>query len=135
MRTECPKCRSPNARYTKNATDLILKCLCGFHKVVFSTLEQIEVQHNDTGQDVRLPKLGSNLRVTLNVLSIFPEATSAEITERCVDLGCSFSVSDVSTYLTILRARGLVLQLLVARGVRGGSTWCISDPASDLMGV
>jgi hypothetical protein len=133
LKTECPKCGSESAWYSRTHTDLVLRCFCGLHKVVFTTLESSEIQTNDT--EVKLPKLGSHLRKTLNVLSIFTTANSAEIAERLKDLGSPHSVSDVSTYLTILRSRGLVFQTEVKRGVPGGSYWSISSAASTLLGM
>lgn len=135
MKTECPKCCSQNAYYEKTHCDLILKCLCGYSKVVFTTLGTAEIIHSDSGSDVKLPREGTNLRKTLVVLSVQPEATSAEITQRLKELGEKFSVSDVASYLTILRSKGLVGTTVVRRGVVGGSTWILTEAAAELLGV
>jgi hypothetical protein len=89
----------------------------------------------DAGSDVKLPKNGTHLRKTLMVLTIMPDASSAEVTERLVDLGCDFTVSDVASYLTILRSKGLVTTVINRRGVPGGSTWILTDKAQDLLSL
>ena len=135
IRTECPKCGSDNAGYEKTEHDLILKCLCGMRKVVYSTLNEMEIIHTDVGRDVKLPKDGTKLRKTLMVLSSLNEATSGEITERLQDMGEVFTASDVASYLTILRTKGLVAATIIRKGVSGGSTWSLTDAAEDLVGI
>lgn len=145
MKLECPKCASPNARLTKSTHDLELVCYCGYRKLVYTTLKDTEdgplMENNDSGPAVKLPREGTNFRRTLMVLSVMPEASSAEITERLNDLNGKESgqegfltVSDVSSYLTILRSKGLVDRVEIRRGVSGGSTWTLTDAAEDLMG-
>lgn len=137
MREECPKCRRPTAWYERGIHDLTLRCLCGLNKVVFTKLETITIEHRDT-DNVRLPKELTNLWYTVMVLSVLELATSAEITERLVDLGKPgkmFTVSDVSSYLTILRAKGLVQTIEFRRRMVGGSTWKLTDRCAALVGV
>ena len=133
MRTECPKCGSNGASYEKTHCDLILKCLCGYRKVVYTTLNDMEIVHADSGREVRLPKLGSKLRKTLMALNNLVEGTSGEITERLHDMGETYTASDVSSYLTILRTKGLVDPTTIRKGVSGGSTWSLTDAAEDLI--
>lgn len=133
MKTDCPKCGSPSARYMKTRTDLFIVCLCGERKLIFTTLEEISIAHTDSAQKVKLPRRDTHLWSTLMVLSVLEPATSGELTERLRDLGKPFEISDVSSYLTILRSKGLVTQLLVRRGVAGGSTWQTTDRAQDLV--
>jgi hypothetical protein len=125
--------------------------MCGLYKVVQTTLQATVIEHNETGPDIKLPKPGSTLKSTLMVLSVCEEATSAEITDMLNDQQRTmlrvrdgkivkterrvFTVSDVSTYLTILRSKGLVFQVTARRGVIGGSTWALTDAANDLIGV
>jgi hypothetical protein len=135
MKTDCPKCKGYNAWFTRTRTDLILKCMCGYYEVVYTTLERIEIEHNVTGGSVRLPMKGTNLRKTLMVVSVMPEASSREITERLADMGEAFSVSDVASYLGILRQKGLVQQTEVRRGIAGGSLWILTDAATNLIGA
>jgi hypothetical protein len=131
MRHQCPKCSRQSAWIEKSIHDLTLRCLCGYHKVVFSKLETV-VPVVQT-RDVRLPKSDTNLWFTVMVLWVLERATSAEITERLVDLGKAFTVSDVSSYLTILRGKGLVETVELRRRMAGGSTWEISTEAQELI--
>lgn len=134
MRADCPKCGSTNAWYLKTEYDLAVKCLCGYYKIVYTLLGSIEVQSNEAGANVRLPKNGSNLRKTLLVLSVEEGATSGELTRRLGDMGERFTVSDVASYLTILRSKGLVESPIIRRGVAGGSSWKVTDMAIKLLG-
>jgi len=136
MNTVCPKCGSPSARYTKvSKHDLAVKCLCGYLKVVFSTIGTMEILHADTEKNIHLPKEGTFLRKTLMVVSVLEEPSSAEITTRLKELGEEFTVSDVASYLTILRTKGLVEVVHLGRGVAGGSTWRLTDTATALLGI
>lgn len=112
-----------------------LRCLCGYHKVVFSELENLTVIHTDTREDIKLPKQGTHLWKTLKALVGLGVANSAEITQTLCDLGNKFTVSDVSSYLTILRSKGLVEAPESKRGVQGGSTWNLTGIAKTLLGV
>lgn len=135
MRTECPKCYSPNASYVKDGHDLLLRCLCGYFKVVFTTLGTATVVNRDHGVDVKLPRFGSNLYKTLACVSILDYPNSAEVTQRLQELGVDHNVSDVSSYLTILRGKGLVEPTVIRRGVAGGSTWILTEIAAQLLAV
>jgi hypothetical protein len=136
MRVDCPKCFSQSARYEKSTTDLTLVCLCGYRKLVFTTLlDGMTIEHRTAPSSVKLPRENTHLRITLTTLSTIEPANSKEITDRLVELGQAFTVSDVSSYLTMLRAKGLVEALDSKRGVPGGSTWQLTDRASDLLGI
>lgn len=134
MRVECVHCGSPNARYVRTETDLILRCMCGVEKVVFSVLAKMQIEHNDAGPDVKVPKQNTHLYNTMMAVDVLVEATTKEITDRLLDAGEGYSVSDVASYLTILRAKGLVATTVIRRGVLGGSTWVLTDIAQDLLG-
>jgi len=134
-KADCPKCGSPNARYQKTETDLVLTCYCGYHKVVFTTLLDLEVIHNEKVQDVRLPKVGTYLFATLSCLWQIEPANSREVTDTLTLHGHEFTVSDVSSYLMILRSRGLVSVVNYKRGVLDGSTWECSAVTLDLLGI
>lgn len=136
MKLECPKCGSKSAWYEKTRTDLALKCLCGYYRVVFTTLvDGTTIEHRDKSEEVKLPKEGTHLRATLMALVAVEPANSREITQALNDLGKPFTVSDVSSYLTMLRVKGLVDSLDNKRGVPGGSTWELTDAASELLGL
>lgn len=135
MRIECPKCTAKQAWFEKTAQDLILRCTCGLHKVVATTIKKMEVQYADSGDDVSLPRKGTHLHATTMCLAVLERATSADITERLVELGHDFTVSDVSSYLTILRNKGLVVPVVIKRGIAGGSTWELTSSCKSLIGV
>lgn len=133
MIVDCPKCASTQATYRADGPDLVLRCLCGYHKVVYTTLGTAEIMHSDAGTSVRLPKQGTHLRKTLMAVECLEIATTAEITLRLHELRAAYSASDVASYLTILRAKGLVDTTTSRRGVAGGSTWVLTDAAEDLL--
>lgn len=135
MKADCPKCLSPNARYQKTETDLSIVCYCGYRKVVFSTLGTLEIMHNDKTQDVKLPKKGTYLFTALSCLWQISPANSREVTDTLTLHGHEFTVSDVSSYLMILRSRGLVVVVDYKRGVADGSTWKCSSTALELLGL
>ena len=135
MKLDCPKCGSPSSWLTKTRNELEHRCYCGYLKVIFCQLETIVIEHSDSGSDVRLPRKGTKLWDTLMILTVEDEANSGDITDRLNQMGKLFSVSDVSSYLTILKSKGLVITLNSRRGVARGSTWTLTDRASDLLGL
>jgi len=134
LNTDCPKCLSHSAWLSREGPDILLKCLCGFLKVVETTLGSMKVEHSDTGSEVRLPRPKTHLHRTLMCLSILDLPSSAEVTERLQDLGVNRDVSDVSSYLTILKTKGLVETVVVRRGMTGGSTWRLTNRSIELIG-
>lgn len=149
MKATCLKCGSQSAWIRKTHTDLLLMCLCGYQKVLFTTL--VDTLEGDLEEELGdektvLPRKGTAFRKTLMVVAILPEASSAEITERLNELNgllrapglvirkdLLLTVSDVSSYLTIMFDRGLVEKVTARRGVSGGSTWRLSERALDLL--
>ena len=103
--------------------------------MVFTTLLSLEVIHNEKVKDVRLPRVGTYLFSTLSCLWQIEPANSREVTDTLTLHGNSFTVSDVSSYLMILRSRGLVRVVDYKRGVIDGSTWELAECALDLMGL
>lgn len=135
MKTECPKCGRKAAWMERDIRDVTLRCDCGYLKVISTTLKSVEITHVDSEAEVKLPRRDSNLWNTVKVLQVLEEASSARITRRLVDLGLEFTVSDVSSYLTILRSKGLVVTTESRRGLSGGSKWKLSDTCIRLLGV
>ena len=119
----------------KTRVDLLLRCDCGYLKVLSTMLKQVEITKVDTPSEAKLPRPNTKLWHTIKVLGVMTEANSAKITERLVDLGEEVNVSDVSSYLTILRSKGLVITKGSRRGLTGGSTWTLSDVCIRLLGV
>lgn len=135
IKVDCPKCASTNAYYQVTEVDKILRCLCGYHKVIETKLASYTVEHNDAGEDVKLPRRGSHIWNTLMALEGLETATSGEVTKRLGELGHTFTISDVSSYLTILRSKGLVVAISIRRGVSGGSTWELTDICDKLLDI
>ena len=135
MRTDCPKCESENAWYEVDRNDIWLRCRCGYAKVVFSKQDKgITIIRRESESVLKLPKKSGKLWHTIMVLSVLAPANSAEITERLRDLGKDMTVSDVSSYLTMLRTKGLVRTLENRRGALGGSTWELTETCQTLVG-
>lgn len=132
---DCPKCGSQSAWIETTYVDKILRCMCGYHKVVETKLETITITHTDHGDDVKLPKKGTHLWVTLATLAVYVQATSSSLTDTLNLAGHTYSVSDVASYLALLRVRGLVYTTINRRGVPGGSTWALTEKCSVLLGV
>lgn len=135
MKADCPKCGSESAWYEKSLHDLTLCCMCGFRKVVFTTLKDFEIEHNDKPEDVKLPRQGTHLHNTLVCLWSIEPANSREVTDTLKLHGHPFTVSDVSSYLMMLRSRGLVRVIEYRRGMPDGSTWELTEIADELLGV
>lgn len=91
------------------------------------------IEHREV--EVKLPKRDSNLWHTLMAVATLKKANSAEITQKLAETGQLFTVSDVSSYLTFLRTKRLVANVEIRRGVAGGSTWILTDPCAELVGV
>lgn len=134
MKTECPKCTSKNAWVETTKMDKILRCFCGLYKILETKMVEIIIEKNDVAENVKLPERGSNLWSTLMVLSVLEPSTTGDITTRLKLFGKEFDTSDISSYLTTLRSKGLVNQLEYKRGVAGGSTWGLTDKATELLG-
>lgn len=131
--TDCPKCDSPWAWVEKQGHDTVLRCLCGYYRVLSTTLESAMIDHSETNGDARLPKQGSKLWNCLVVVIGLEQADTVEITDRYNMLhGTGFKTPDIATQLTVLRYRRLVAVLESRRGVPGGSIWIPTDKALEL---
>lgn len=136
MRTVCPKCSSINARYVRDGADIVLRCLCGYHKVVATQLESIQIEHRDTKKEVTLPKQGSKLWYCLLALSSITTGRTDQIHSAMNRLVVEQqTMSEVSSQLTVLRYKGLVEVTENRKGTAGGSTWVLTDVAKKLTGT
>lgn len=134
MRTECPKCSSQNAWIEETRLDTTLRCTCGYLRVIATRMATITIEHRDVEDMVKLPKEGTRLWDTLQALHGLKRATSSSITRRLMDMGRAFSVPDVSSYLTVLRTKGLVITVESKKGTLGGSTWELTGACVKLLG-
>lgn len=129
----CPKCTSTSAWYSRDKVDITLRCLCGYHKVVSTLLiEKVEPEVEPSG--VKLPSTGSNLMKTLLALKALAEANSKSIADKMSEDGSEYKPRDVASYLSILRFKGLVVQVSMRRGLTGGSIWRLNEDALELIG-
>lgn len=131
IRVECPKCHSQGAWYEKSEFDVTLRCLCGYCKVVQSSLDTVVIEHIDSEEEITLPRPNTKLWNCLAMLIGLQKADTEHITFRLNLTGKEkLTVSDVASQLTILRYKGLVEPVEVTsrggparRGMKGGSTW------------
>lgn len=107
--------------------------MCGYRRCVFTTLVDMDVEPVSRPQDVCLPRRNSHLFNTLACLWHIAPANSREITDTLILHGHDFTVSDVSSYLMMLRTRSLVRVIEYKRGIPGGSTWECTEAADDLL--
>lgn len=133
MRTECPKCGSLSARYVKDRTDIILRCLCGLHKVVHSTLETMEIEHRDIGKNIILPRANTRLWHCFMSLVALKQGSTREVGDVMnSSTGTVNTMSEVSSQLTVLRYKGLVEVVDNRKGLVGGSTWVLTEKSKAL---
>jgi len=135
MRVECPKCGSTNARYEKTDAELWVRCFCGYLKCVFTKYEHLETVVDGNDLSIKLPRRDTHLFNTLVCLWSIEPANSREVTDTLRFRGHDFTVSDVSSYLMMLKSKGLVLVVEYRRGVPDGSTWECTIATNDLLGV
>jgi len=136
MKTVCPHCGSINARYVTDRVDVILKCLCGYHRVVATTLQEMSIEHRETRKEITLPRQGSRLWYCLMALNTIKTGTTASIHTTMNRLAKEEqSMSEVASQLTVLRYKGLVSVLENRKGTSGGSVWELTDVAKKLTGV
>lgn len=135
-RVVCPKCESESAWYETDHQDTWLRCLCGYCKVVASTLQNsIVIEHPDS--EVSLPRRGSDLYRCLAALVGLREATTREIADivnEGVPAEAQQKSGDVATRLTVLRYKSLVRVIDERKGISGGSTWVATDATLRLFG-
>lgn len=127
----CPKCGSTSAWYYRDYVDTTLKCLCGYYRVVATLLDQIEQKLEITL--TKLPAESSNLYKTLVVLYDLGQTGSQQITTRMNSGIEEFNHKDILSYLYVLKSKGYVMQLEVKKGVAGGSVWCCTEEAEELI--
>jgi hypothetical protein len=137
QKLECPKCYKCRAWFERDGPDTVLRSMCGVHTIVATEgPAHTVIEHAETSNRiVRLPQPGSALSATLGQLAIMEPANSLDVTQSLALAGRPLTVGDVSSYLTILRVKGLVIVTDQRRGMPGGSTWALSITARKLLGV
>lgn len=135
MRTDCPKCGSKSAWYEVNQPDLVLRCTCGLYKVVRTTLKNLTIEHVTKKAEIKLPRKDTLLWHTLMTLAGMVQGSSADIVDGMKHRGIDSDVPDISSYLTILKTKGLVVTITSRKGLTGGSTWQLTETCNKLLGV
>lgn len=134
MRAVCPKCTSESAWFEYSEREVLLRCLCGFNKIVQTFLGEIVIDHSEKPEDVTLPRQGTKLWQCLVALSSLQSASTAVITSQVnIDNGVKYDTNEVSSHLTVLRYKGLVVVTEFRKGLPGGSTWIITPAAGKLL--
>lgn len=134
MRAICPKCGSESAWFEYSARDVVLRCLCGFYKLVQTHLGQMVIDHVEKPEDVTLPRQGTKLWQCLITLHDLRSASTAGITTHVnASYGVQYDTNEVSSHLTVLRYKGLVMVTEFRKGLPGGSTWVLTVAAGKLM--
>ena len=136
VKVDCPKCKSECAWYERDDQDVRLRCICGYCKVVATRLEEMVIEHIDRAEDVSLPRQGTKLWNCLMVLFSLEKGNSQEITDLMNRTHeTTFTVSDISSQLTVLRYKGLVDTTDARKGFAGGSTWIMTEVAKKVLGA
>lgn len=130
MKLECPKC-SGCARLEEDGPDIWMRCICGFMKLVYSRLENgMTIRSTGTVSEKSLPRNGSKLSKCLGQLAVLEPATTKEVADRL-----NQNSSDTASQLTVLMAKGLTLRETERKGVKGGSTWELTERAREVLGL
>lgn len=123
-RVKCPHCHNPTAKYICDGTDVTLRCMCGYLKVVATKLQfGVTVEHRDTQDDISLPGRHTKLYRCLAELVGLQEASTGQVVLSLAIDGEQLSSSDVASHLTLLRYRSLVEVVEDRKGMKGGSVW------------
>lgn len=136
IKTTCSHCGSRNAWFKVEDRDIVLRCLCGMHKVVKSYLDNITIEHTEEEIFAKLPKRNSRLYRVLAVLYAIEPAQTSYITEMMgygrKDEEEVVNSDIVSSQLTVLKYRKMVKPLDKKKGIVGGSTWVLTDRARQM---
>lgn len=136
MQAICPKCSSESAWFEYTDRDVVLRCLCGFNRVIQTHLGELTIDHAEKPEEVALPRQGTKLWQCLIALHGMESANTGAITEQVNrDNGVKYDNDEVSSHMTVLRYKGLVEVSEYRKGFPGGSTWVLTAAASQLLQV
>ncbi|KVR21705.1 hypothetical protein WK13_34775 [Burkholderia ubonensis] len=113
--------------------DLVLRCLCGLHRVVSTTLDSELGEPPAPKAGMQLPANGTRLYKALAAIAALGEPTSGQVAEWLRAQGESYTTSEASTCLTVLSQRNYVYRVHTRKNEVGGSTWALTDACADLM--
>lgn len=128
MKQQCDKCGAIGWLECEEDTSLIFRCMCGAHKLLYTTHGGIatKVVHTVSAKDLPNPecKTGKCLQM---VLMMHPKSiTTGGVCTMLEERGIKISRSDVATRLMLLQHKDLVSKSAVGKGKAGGSTWTLT---------
>lgn len=122
----CPKCNGIAHYECVMEVDLVLICLCGYYKVIYTEVGHITVSTVSKADMKDLPRPNSNIGMCMTVmLNNYPTLLTSE--QVYIVLKKNMCRSSVSTNLMILQGRGLIDKIKSNKGKAGGSIWKISS--------
>jgi hypothetical protein len=127
----CPKCGSVNAYYELEDEDtLVLKCTCGLHKYLKQVVGGVTIETRLSKYNIRIPKQGSKMSKTLNVLvSAYPRTVDT----KTIVGTTNESMSDVCSRLSVLFNRQLIERVENDKNKLGCSVWVLSPSGAQLL--
>lgn len=126
----CPRCGDPSW-YEKDDEDVIQRCFCGLHKVVYTrNSDGIAMVRRTPPSKVMLPKPGTKIAKCLSVVTDHhpQKASTFKISEKT-----GFSRDETASHLMMLMNRGLIDRVQNRRGMAGGSMWTLTTRSLQLM--
>lgn len=134
MNIPCPKCSSLSTRLVEESDNLVLKCHCGYYKIMSTTLRSgMVVEHVHIEGEIQLPRKDTKSFKCLGALASLTEASTQQVATELTRRGTEWSSDEVASFLTVLKHRGLVRITTPGKGVLGGSRWALTDSARKLL--
>jgi len=132
MLTEvCPKCRG-TAHYELSEDTVVLRCICGLHKYMQVTENDMVIETRLNKRETVLPRKDSKIAIVLGyVASKYP----ASVTTRSVSTGTHEDPNAVCSRLAVLYNRQLIDKVESRRCFADGSIWVLSEVGRVLLGV
>lgn len=102
-----------------------------------TTLGKATIEFSEVKENITLPRQGTTMSKVVHIVHANPGGSSQLIAQilnlQKGDENKERTVSDVSSYLTLLKSKGLVEVLEYRRGLAGGSAWKVSDACRELI--
>lgn len=134
MKLECPKCKRMGWLEATDESELVHRCLCGLHKVLYTEYKKMILCTVEVVEPKSIPRQGSLIERCMRVIiGRWPNAVTSEEVYRSISLkGVEVSRSDVSTRLMILQHKGLIEKIVNGKGKVGGSVWEVTEHGANL---
>ncbi len=126
----CSRC---GGRVVLDDTDKLIwsRCIaCGNMALMDITVGGVTIRHQENPVATGLPKKGTKSHACLvSLASIFPASTE-EVSEIVAQTN-----SDTASQLGVLAKKGLVERVKERRGVKGGSTWTLTQYSKKALNI